>query len=487
MNFMNLNIVRNAFISSFILTATLGSCSDDNDGSEVKNNNYNNPEVSILVSTPCVGESQVEELSRSSQKSSTEIIAINDELVIETILERSPDVFSRAATKVEAGIKYRIVAYKKGNITPDGYINHADFVAGSESETNFHLPENCDYDLICFSSGTTDLPEFSKEASDLTVDLTSNKDPMWQKVPGIHVGGTTTPLSFTFRHCASRVNLVITSTSGEITGCQARIVPYYENAQLSLADGSLSKKSTTSGSSYFTLDGLNTTRVTSHSPELIFTHGETFILNIQNIIIGGTTITNRSFAFSDKEVEYGKSYTLKVNFLKTEGIQIGDRSWAPGNLVKTGDVYKFYSSQEGKSKVWNGGDYWGWNILDPLDYKTIASSWNDNNDPCQKVNPAGYWKTPSTADLKSLGTPVVGTLNGVSGLYFQNKKIFLPYCGTRQGATQTLQATSVAYYWTRDASGSSATYLYCYSPTVLFLTAVDRSYGLNIRCVRIKN
>lgn len=148
---------------------------------------------------------------------------------------------------------------------------------------------------------------------------------------------------------------------------------------------------------------------------------------------------------------------LPANTVRTqghpgEGIICGGYTWAPGNLIKVGNVYKFQTWQETYSGVWDGGDYWRWNELDPLAWQNsdLSSTWDNAKDPCQQVAPAGTWRTPTSNELTALAnTPNAwGNRNGVAGRYFgPNNEVFLPAAGYRPKAQSITMTGTVGFYW----------------------------------------
>lgn len=172
------------------------------------------------------------------------------------------------------------------------------------------------------------------------------------------------------------------------------------------------------------------------------------------------------------------------------GIVCAGYTWAPGNLVRVGNVYQFYASQEQYSGNWNGGDYWNFNLLNPSDYSTsvVGYYWNAANDPCSKVAPAGNWRTPTIEELESLLNVVNswGYCNGRVGRYFgPNNELFLPAAGWRPKEASTTNVGVAGLYWTstpRYYSGS-ACFLGIQNNNVNMDEQGHRAMGASVRCI----
>lgn len=484
-----MSIMKNeSYMLIILLFCMLTGCNSE-DSLPINYNNYTNSTIPVFVGVNGIVEEAEENLTRTLEKeASTVLIPVNEELGIVATLEPEAIAQTRSLQFLGEGIKYRVIAYKENDVSAGGYIAHADYTVGNNAP-DFWLPVNCTYTFVCYSYGSESLDDFDVNATEVV--FSENDTPLYCKW-NEEITESNNNLTVELKYRISQVRVVVdASTSGyNITSCSGELTPSYTDATLSYANGNLKKRTVPASQKTLVWSSVDKQRISSE-PVNVFTHGEIVTINLNTIALATlpteTVLKDKSVIFAGKMLEPGRKYQLTLAITKIGGIEIGNYIWATGNLVKTGDMYGFYSSQEICSKAWNGGDYWGWNLLDPLDYKTIVSEWSDDRDPCRRVAPQNTWFTPTTAQLKALGTAKVGTINKVNGLYFQSGKIFLPYGGTREGGKQYLNATTVAYYWTRDADGSSATYLYCYSPTVLFLKAVSRAYGLNIRCVRNKN
>lgn len=135
------------------------------------------------------------------------------------------------------------------------------------------------------------------------------------------------------------------------------------------------------------------------------------------------------------------------NYIEVNGI-----IWAPGNLVKVGNVYTFYKNQQDGSGAWNGGDFYNYNTLDPTIVSSNITTWNPANDPCRQVMPLGTWRTPNYEEMETLAnaTKRYGKLGNKNGCFFgDNGQLFLPIWGRRLPDRKYLSNTEdMSSYWT---------------------------------------
>lgn len=169
-----------------------------------------------------------------------------------------------------------------------------------------------------------------------------------------------------------------------------------------------------------------------------------------------------------------------ANYVELNGI-----TWAPGNLIKSGNVYTFHKNQQDCSGVWNGGDYFCYNTLDPYLLSTENKTWNTANDPCLQVVPAGTWRTPTYEEMMSLigTTKRVGKLGNRDGWFFGNEsQLFLPIAGMRWPNQKSItHPQQLSGYWT---SNSGDTYMLdIYTSGVIESGFNSPGLGGFIRCV----
>lgn len=209
-----------------------------------------------------------------------------------------------------------------------------------------------------------------------------------------------------------------------------------------------------------------------------------------NLLIGSITIG--SVTKNDLKVPLpltqGTRYRIELNIREftSDGIQIGDLIWAPGNLkaerTNGSWSYGFHSSQENYSANESGGDYWMAGKEIPgrshTDMNYPFSRYGDypSGDPCRLVSPE--WRTPGDSDFRKLmagasymgnpGIPGKYGKNNVSGRYFgpvelkeaptdpaqQSRYLFLPFTGNFVNYNTGRQTVEGANYWSTNVQGA---------------------------------
>lgn len=185
--------------------------------------------------------------------------------------------------------------------------------------------------------------------------------------------------------------------------------------------------------------------------------------------------------------------TSRMQSHPADGIVCAGYTWATGNLRKVGSTYKFQERQESYSGLWNGGDYWRWNELDPLIWnnENLSIYWKTERDPCRQVAPAGTWRTPTRDELHSLinTTNSWGTLNGVKGRFFgTDKELFLPAAGYRPKDKSIRGATELGFYWgsSQDNYNGNAYMLAFKAEQARVDNQAHRGNASQIRCISSK-
>lgn len=174
---------------------------------------------------------------------------------------------------------------------------------------------------------------------------------------------------------------------------------------------------------------------------------------------------------------------------------------APGNVIKKDGVYTFFESQAGYTHKWDGGDYFNWGVIDPLDIATISDVFVD---VCKEVGE--LWRTPSKEEWKELVDTgwtwtdwITEDGNKVRGIFFgtnaeavtqenQERHVFLPAVGTRGGNDTSVGSIGgyVKYWSSTNNNATTAFGVDCYSNKPNYNWAGSKQYGLLVRCVRDK-
>ena len=489
-------------LSLFLASGFLFGCGSD-DTAVYEANNYNNPSVPVSISVSGADWFSDESSTRSGSSSiETVIVPMDNGYSLCATLEPAVESQTRA-TAVAAGVRYRVVAYRNGVVSAANYVNHADYEVGGASG-QLLLPVNCTYTLVCYSYGSAAaLPAFDKNSTDIAV--TSSNDMLYCK-KDITVTDVNTSFSILFSHLFSKVTVIAdASVDGyNVTACTGSLSPNY-SATASLVDGSLVKG--TSAAKSLGWSSLGTPVVTSDAA-VVYTAGETVTLTFATLSIGTTPVTNllnKSITFTGKTMEAGKSYTLRVGFKQAPGIVVPGINvyWAKGNVrsLNSGATFSFYPNQYDYSGVWNGGDYFCWNTLNPLSLTSsnTTATYDPATDPCTKVAPAGTWRTPTKAEQDALiaAGSVWGTYGGKNGRFFgtttvpaeadKSKYVFMPAAGYRSNGSTTMGSVGTnGGYWSATPDGATDAYFLYFLSTNASTNSNNRDFGFTVRCVSDK-
>lgn len=489
-------------LSLFLASGFLFGCGSD-DTAVYEANNYNNPSVPVSISVSGADWFSDESSTRSGSSSiETVIVPMDNGYSLCATLEPAVESQTRA-TAVAAGVRYRVVAYRNGVVSAANYVNHADYEVGGASG-QLLLPVNCTYTLVCYSYGSAAaLPAFDKNSTDIAV--TSSNDMLYCK-KDITVTDVNTSFSILFFHLFSKVTVIAdASVDGyNVTACTGSLSPNY-SATASLVDGSLVKG--TSAAKSLGWSSLGTPVVTSDAA-VVYTAGETVTLTFATLSIGTTPVTNllnESITFTGKTMKAGKSYTLRVTFKQAPGIVVPDINvyWAKGNVrsLDFGDTFSFYPNQYDYSGVWNGGDYFCWNTLNPssLTSSNTTATYDPATDPCTKVAPAGTWRTPTKAEQDALidAGSAWGKYNGINGRFFgtttvpadtdKSKYVFMPAAGYRNYGSTTMGSVGTnGKYWSATPDGTTNAYSLNFYSANADAGINGRFNGFTVRCVSDK-
>lgn len=203
------------------------------------------------------------------------------------------------------------------------------------------------------------------------------------------------------------------------------------------------------------------------------------------------TLNTRNVTFQYKRADGNwENLPTSENRIQKRGIEnyieVSGIAWAPGNLIKTGNVYTFHKNQQDCSGVWNGGDYFCYNTLDPNLLSTSNTTWNPANDPCRQVAPIGTWRTPTCKEMETLigTTKRYGKLGNRNGWFFgDDSRLFLPIAGKRWPNKKIIDKIGILSGYRTADSGSSLVYELDIFTDVVIMDYNDPGFGGFIRCV----
>lgn len=501
------------FLVALFIVLLISSCSN-----EESTDPLSNETVELRVSLTGISESDENtEITRGgaeAPKPQTVTVPASKGMTLEATLEPTPT--TRGTTALATGVKYRVIAFKQGNVSTAGYVSYADYAVGTaEPIANIlHVPAGVTYTFVCYSlNSTATLPAFNESELNVATNPATD-DLLYAKFNQIITFSGQT-LTFSLAHKFTQVTVIADAIAmaQDISEISVALSPNY-SASLNLGTGVMTAG--TASERTIPWGAITAGQTVTSSPCAAFINGSsTVVVYIPSVTIGGTTRQNLYASFSGNALQIGYKYTLRLTFkplsLIDGGIFVGGNIWAPGNLIVSPPYgvgpylgflsrYSFAEKQEYYSNKAGGGGYLCWGVLlidqgvkyfqHNYDYAT--------NDPCRLVEPKGTWRMPTltdTAELINSGS-VWGTKNNINGMYFGTKSIpasgdeeyylFLPACGYRLGGLSGGSVTDFlrldneylvpyigkyGYYWT-----SSTTYFYDYKGA--FLGVDHESRGL---------
>lgn len=478
----------------FLLALSLLTACNGEDEPNAEPNTPQDQQVLLNVSAPGISNAnENQEITRSAGALQTVTVSAGNGLTMEATLEPNTAVTRSNTTALNAGVCYRIIAYKQDDVSAEGYISHGDFVAGgSGTNTELRVPAGSTYTFVCYSlNSTASLPAFNAEQAQITADPQTD-DLLYARFNQA-ITTTAKTLAFTFKHQFSLITVVADATQprADVVSITAALAPCY-TAALNLATGAMAA---TEASYYRSIPWgvISSAQTVSANPCTVFTSGSHAItVSIGSVALGQASNirTNLTATFGSQTMNLGTQYTLRIKFKGT--------AWADGNLTYNSGTYAIAATPEYYSATWNGGDYWNWCVLDPTNYTGYGSSYDyATNDPCRLVTPTGTWRMPTKAEFEELTGrgSVAGTRNGTQGRYFgttsvaavtarPDEYVFLPSAGYRNSSTQNLNDSGMmGRYWSASPEGSSAGQFMGFDAGYLFTGGINGNTGFSIRCV----
>lgn len=184
----------------------------------------------------------------------------------------------------------------------------------------------------------------------------------------------------------------------------------------------------------------------------------------------------------------------------TDYIELGGVKWAISNLAynATHGTYGFAATTT------TFGSYFQWNALTPeKDTYNRILEWDEDTDPCRRVEPKGTWGTPTREELnKLINLKHIWTAgyNGVAGYWFgtdnadeaaanPDRYLFLPAAGLNEYGNGVKKENEKGEYWSSTNYGSDWLVFangMNLSETVLDVNYNYRTHGFSVRCVKKK-
>jgi hypothetical protein len=332
------NIITLLFLASTLFFA---SCDKDNELPDKPSGN----EVFIQIQALEVSENGETAVTRSALQGKKEIVStpVGGGLVMEISVEEEDSPLREESPKpLKDNAWFRVIAVEEGT---NKYVSHGDFKKGETTNVNFHVPENKDYDIICFSynNTTNTLPSFTHTRGDLlTETLTADLENLLWQTQVLQVTNTTPTLSILLKHKLSRIKVAIncnynawkiTSIGNTMTLSSLALVQ-----SLDLVEGTLTAASAATQPVKWSISENKTEQVSNPFLVLPEANNTTFTLTIPTEIIGREdlqaipTEAGYTGSFTTK-LEEGHSYTLSLSLRAPK--------WAGSNIYWNGTALTF--------------------------------------------------------------------------------------------------------------------------------------------------
>lgn len=326
--------------------------------------------------------------------------------------------------KLDDGIKYRLLAY---NIDETKVIDTV-YTVGQNVGGGLVLNSGQTYTFVLYSilskaevpaapagklstatftsiDGNTDFIHFRK-----TLTLTPGKN----------------ELNVLMKHIFSQLTTRINSTHvGNITTVKARVGDHYLSPTISLSSGAiLAYNNKASDGKHLPFVHTSSTSSSNESTIICNDGVSTSTLTIDEITINN--ITKKAISIPGIQLAPGTRYILTLtikSFTADEdpGIELGNSTYAPGNLVynHSTKTYSFATSGD--------GDYWFKNHIKSRRTDLDTKPWGENNqrprtelnggpgDPCKMVLPHNSWRLPTRSEMDNIRTATEADVHGHPG------------------------------------------------------------------------
>ncbi|WP_407510425.1 hypothetical protein [Elizabethkingia anophelis] len=472
---------------------------------------------------------------------------------------------AQAATQpMTAGVKYLIQVYVAGTTT-NPVVNT---VATAGVDPSITVPAGQSYDWYVFSTNDGTAPVINNGV--ISSSTIANKDVLYAKsATPVSVQSGQNDLAVSFRRNTVRVDVNVdarglfgkigNTTTVELgTGTGGSFASIVKSGDLNIFTGAYTNiqavPAVISGSSMVNTAGaqgdVGATKTASFYTVDASANAIPANLSVKLGTLGINMDDNTLRTFSGVSVAYtntaitpviGTQYLLNARMIES-GIAQGTAIWARTNLQYAEyatDKYRFLPTNDiAINQLLNildlvqlgfGGNtitnkitnlYWNFNASTP-------EGASGSGDPCALVYPTGKWRTPTSAEFTSLGTPAgaagryVDVGNGVisdalfagqwpipgtvdSAFPVHSQRLFIPMYGYRASTGNVLDTPSAllpgvaasvtSNYWTSNNSGANGVKFFRSLTTVLSVIGLDTGYstptefgagkGMSVRCVR---
>jgi hypothetical protein len=297
--------------------------------------------IHFTLSDSAYGSDEVRSMSRRRMEPETVVVPVEGELHAYATLEEDTESPLRVPgdATLDVGTRVLIVVY---NSADDAYVNSFEYEvadAGGAIEpvgtTSGLTLTTGNYNFVAYSFNTTSVPPYAASITDGAPYSPNGNasDPLWG-ISGPHsiTAGGTYNISIQMKHQFSQVKITA-MTDGlagtpTITAIDATLLGYEADAMTTLT-GALTKGAA-EDQPFTGFSTYGNTTVTSAARMVYAGGGLSTSIKITSATIGGTTSSIPAPVSFNKQLESGKSYTLRISFKNI--------SWAKSNIywVKTG-------------------------------------------------------------------------------------------------------------------------------------------------------
>ena len=337
------------------------SCNDENKCNDSLSEEIVTLNVSLMGITEKIESIEITKSETEARATRTITVPTGNNMVLEATLAPAPA--TRGTNALATGVKYRVIAFKQGNISATGYISHADYAVGTTGAIAgyLHVPAGTTYTFVCYSQNSTDnLPAFNNAVLDVTANP-ATQNLLYAKFDQTITSSAKT-LSFSFTPQFSQVTVIADATNmaQNISAISATLSPNY-SCTLSLNSGEMINANTYTACPIRW--GTITPGQTLYStPCRLFTNGSsTVTINIPSVTIGDITQTNLTATFNNKIIQIGNKYTLRLQFMRKRDL-----------VIKNSKQEALQKSIELYGKMWDDKKIVVGELQMPFDYRVFG-------------------------------------------------------------------------------------------------------------------
>ena len=326
--------------------------------------------------------------------------------------------------KLDNGIKYRLLAYDNN----ENKVVDTVYTVGQNASGGLLLNSGQTYTFVLYSIlSTSQVPAAptGKLSEAIFTNIDGNTDFIhFRKTMTLAPGKN--ELKVLMKHIFSQLTTRINSAHvGNITTVKAHVGDHYLSPTISLSNGTVLAYNNKVANGKNVPFIQNSTTSSSNESTIICNNGlSTSTLTFDEITINN--ITKKGISIPGLQLAPGTRYVLTLTIKsfapdQDPGIELGNSTYAPGNLVydRNTNTYSFAASGD--------GDYWFKNYIKPRRADLDSKPWGENNqrprtelnggagDPCEKVLPLKTWRLPNRVEMDNIRNSTEAQVKGHPG------------------------------------------------------------------------